>query len=265
MRAARVEGAAGRQVAQQRCEAGNALHHPLALQRRQAGDQHLRVGMLRRGDDLADRRDLDQPAGVHHAEPIDELRHQAHVVADQDDRRAELLLHAAERLHHLALHHDVERAGRLVGDDHLGAQADGDGDADALLHAAGQLVRIHVRHLGRQADLAEQVAHARRRVSRGDSAHAVVGQRVGDLRADAQHRVERVHRALRHQRDAGQAQPAHRVVATARTAACRRARPRRRRCGRAGVIRRRMASAMVDLPEPDSPARPKRSCGRRLN
>ena len=41
-----------------------------------------------------DRRDLDQPAGVHHAEPVDELRHQAHVVADQDHRRAELLLHA---------------------------------------------------------------------------------------------------------------------------------------------------------------------------
>ena len=31
-----------------------------------------------------------------------------------------------------------------------------------------------------------------------------------------------------------------------------------------GLIMRRIASAMVDLPEPDSPARPKRSCGRRL-
>ena len=29
-----------------------------------------------------------------------------------------------------------------------------------------------------------------------------------------------------------------------------------------GLIMRRMASAMVDLPEPDSPARPKRSRGR---
>ena len=163
MRAARMEGAAGRQVAQQRRQAGNALHHPLALQRRQAGDQHLRVGMLRRGDDLRDRRDLHQAAGIHHAEPVDELRHQSHVVADQNDRRAKFLLHAGKRHHHLALHHDIERAGRFVGDDHLGAQADGDGDAGALLHAAGQLVRIHLRHLGRQADQAEQIAHARRR------------------------------------------------------------------------------------------------------
>ena len=41
---------------------------------------------------------------------------------------------------------------------------------------------------------------------------AVIAQRIGDLRADAQHGVERVHRALRHQRDTGQPQPPHRIV-----------------------------------------------------
>ena len=61
-RAARMERAAGRQIAQQRRQARNALHHPLALQRRQAGDQHLRVGMPRRRDDLA-RSARSRPAG----------------------------------------------------------------------------------------------------------------------------------------------------------------------------------------------------------
>ena len=119
VRAARVKGAARRQAQQRRRKPGNALEDALVVEGRQAGDQRLRVRMQRVGEDLADRADLDQPPGVHHRHPVDELRHQAHVVADQDHRGAELVLHAVERLHHLALDDHVERAGRLVGDDHL--------------------------------------------------------------------------------------------------------------------------------------------------
>ena len=259
-RTARMEGAAGRQVAQQRRQAGNALHHPLALQRRQAVDQQLRVGVARRGDDLGDRRQLHQPAGVHHAEPVDELRHQPHVVADQHHRRAERLLHARERLHHLALHHHVERAGRLVGDDHLGAQADRDGDAGALLHAAGQLVRIHVRHRRRQPDLAEQVADLRAEV-RLRQRHPVIGQRVGDLR-----RMRSTGLSEFIEPCGTSAMPASRsrriassVRADSFSPSSHTSPPSMRPGGR---IRRRMASAMVDLPEPDSPASPNRSARR---
>ena len=39
-------------------------------------------------EDVADRRDLDQPPGVHDAEAVDELGHQPHVVAHQDDGEA---------------------------------------------------------------------------------------------------------------------------------------------------------------------------------
>ncbi len=42
----------------------------------------------------------------------------------------------------LELDGDVERGGRLVGDQHLGLAADGDGADHALLHAAAHLVRI---------------------------------------------------------------------------------------------------------------------------
>ena len=51
-------------------------------------------GCIGVGEDVAHAADLDQLAGVHDAEAVDELRHQAHVVADQDDGRAQLLLDA---------------------------------------------------------------------------------------------------------------------------------------------------------------------------
>ena len=83
---------------------------------------------------------------------------------------AELRLNPAQRVDHLPLDDDVEGAGRLVGDDDLGLQADRDGDADALLHAAAQLVRVHLGHLRRQADPFEQagdvIARAPRRSAR---------------------------------------------------------------------------------------------------
>ena len=50
---------------------------------------------------------------------VGELGDESHVVADQDDGRAELALQLTERLHHLALDDDVEGARRLVGDDDL--------------------------------------------------------------------------------------------------------------------------------------------------
>ena len=78
--------------------------------------------MARPRDDVGDRRHLDKSAGIHDAEPVDELRHEAHVVADQDDRRAQFLLHPRQGRHDLALHDDIERARRLVGDDDLRAQ-----------------------------------------------------------------------------------------------------------------------------------------------
>ena len=114
-------------------------------------------GWLRLGEDLADRRDLHQPAGVHDAEAVDELGHQPHVVADQDDRGAQLRLGPGQGVHHLALDDHVERARGLVGHDHLRGEAHGDRDAGPLLHAAAQLVREHVADLGVEADPRQEV------------------------------------------------------------------------------------------------------------
>ena len=104
-------------------------------------------------ENLAHGRDLHQAASVHHTQPLDELGHQAHVMAHQDDRRADLSLDVFERLHHLALNDDIERAGRFIGDDHLGTQTDRDGDHDALLHPTAEFMWEHARHLSRKAHL----------------------------------------------------------------------------------------------------------------
>ncbi len=62
------------------------------LERRQAGDQHLAVGMKRLPKHVGDIRDLGKVAGVHDPDPIDDLGHQPHVVPDQQQRRAQLFL-----------------------------------------------------------------------------------------------------------------------------------------------------------------------------
>ena len=56
VRAARMEGAAGRQAQQRRRKAGNALEDALVVEVGQAVDQRLRIGMLGIGEHLADGR-----------------------------------------------------------------------------------------------------------------------------------------------------------------------------------------------------------------
>ena len=56
----------------------------------------------------------------------------------------------------LALDRDVERGDRLVADDEARLERERARDADALALPARELVRIAFRHVGKQADLAEQ-------------------------------------------------------------------------------------------------------------
>jgi hypothetical protein len=156
----------------------------------------------------ADAAYLDQGARVHDAEPIDDLRHQPHVVADQYDRGSDLLLNAPQGLDDLALHHDVERAGRLIGDDHPRAQADRDRDHHPLFHPSAEFVRISVGDLRLQSDGRQQFADPRVE-RRARQRLAVVAQRVGELASDARDRIEGIHGALCNQRDRRQTQGAH--------------------------------------------------------
>ena len=100
--------------------------------------------MQRLGKRGIHRRKLDDVAGVHHGDAIDQLRLQAHVVTDQDHRDVQPLLHVEQRLRDDALDHHVERARRLISDDHRRPQDHRHRNADALLHATAELVREHV-------------------------------------------------------------------------------------------------------------------------
>ena len=77
--------------------------------------------------------------------------------------RPQPLLQVAQRVEHLALHDHVERRHRLVGDQQLRVERERERDADALAHAAGELVRIVVLAAGIEPDHAEQLVDARRR------------------------------------------------------------------------------------------------------
>ena len=57
---------------------------------------------------------------------------------------AHLVLQLLEQLQHLGLHGDVERGGRLVGDDDVGLHRERHGDHHPLALAAGELVRVLV-------------------------------------------------------------------------------------------------------------------------
>ena len=113
--------------------------------------KRLRIYVLHRAD-------LHQFPRVHHTKAIDELCHQTHVVADQDDCRTEVGLHIGQGIHHLPLDHDVERTRRLVGHDDLRPQADGKRDTHALLHTATELVRKSTRVFASESDTLEQLA-----------------------------------------------------------------------------------------------------------
>ena len=69
----------------------------------------------------------------------------AEIVADQDDRRAEIALQLPQQPQDLRLDRDIERGRRLVGDQDLRAAGKRHRDHDALAHAAGELMRVLVR------------------------------------------------------------------------------------------------------------------------
>ena len=52
------------------------------------------------------------------------------------------LLQRTDQPQNLFLHGDVERGGRLIGNDELRLQSERGGNEHALAHAAGKLVRI---------------------------------------------------------------------------------------------------------------------------
>ena len=159
------------------------------------------------GEDGAGRARLDELAGLHDGHPVAQVGDDAEVVRDQEHRHVTLGLQVAEQVEHLGLHRDVERRGRLVGDDQVGVGRHRAGDQHALRHAARDLERVRVERALRvgDADPVEQL-----------SAFSVASflliprpdpQRLDELTADRERLVEVRHRLLRDVPDAAPADP----------------------------------------------------------
>ncbi len=142
---------------------------------------------------------LHDPARVHDRSVCAGLSDDRQVVRDEDEREAELVRQVREELQDLGLHHHVERGRRLVGEENTGVAGERHCDRGPLAHPAGELVRVALRPIRRDADRLEELADPRRRFL--SAREAVELHRLGDLLADTPNRVERVHRALEHHGD----------------------------------------------------------------
>src|SRR5579884_1405824 len=212
-RAARVEGAAGRQCRQIGRLTGDRQQLLLTAEPRHRAEQRLRIGMLRRVEEVAHAARLDDLAGVHDRELVAHARDDAEIVGDEDDRDRRPLLQFLQKIEVLRLDRHVEVGGRLVGDDQPRPTRQGDRPDDALTHAARHLMRVfpHAHRRRRDAHGVEQLAHSLPQPPAVNG--AVVVGRLADLPVDAEQRVQRRHRVLQDRRDLGAADPAHLALA----------------------------------------------------
>ncbi len=166
------------------------------------GEQMPGIGMLRVLEQLGDRPGLDDLAVGHHADPIGDLAHDRQIVGDQQHRHPEAALQVLQQGQDLGLDGDVERRGRLVGDQQIRLIGERHRDHHALSLAAGQLMGVGAQALLRLAQ-AHQVQQLQRSRARLRLAHsAVQHQGLADLAVDRVQRVERGHRLLKYDADA---------------------------------------------------------------
>ena len=165
--------------------------------------------MRRRGEHARDLALLDDLALLHHADLLRDLAHDAEIVGDEQKRHAKPLLDVLQQLDNLRLHGDVERGGRLVGDQQVGLVGERHGDHDALALAAGQLVRIAAKPRLRvgNADLGEHFDDSPARGGAGEP--AMQQQNFADLLLDRVQRIERGHRLLKDDGDVVAAHAPH--------------------------------------------------------
>ena len=88
---------------------------------------------------------FDDHAMLHHHDAVGDLGDDAEIMGDEQDRGLLALLQLADQLQDLRLRGDVERGGRLVGDQEPRIERQRHRDHGALALAARQLVRIGFR------------------------------------------------------------------------------------------------------------------------
>src|SRR5205809_4388138 len=107
--------------------------------------------MARRGEDLLPWRHLRDRAEIHDGNAVRHVLDDRQIVADEEQREAELPLQILQQVDDLRLDGDVERRDRLVADDQFGFRGKRPGDADTLALAAREFMRSAAQRVARQA------------------------------------------------------------------------------------------------------------------
>src|SRR5665213_609632 len=153
---------------------------------------------------------------VHHDDAVRAPGDDAHVVRDQEDTHAEFFAQRVNDVQDLGLDGDVERRGRLVGDEEFGLTDETHGDYDALAKSPGKFKGVLVEPFGRSGHLdhIEDFKGPRARLFVGGA--VVDAQALADLTTDLHGRVERAHRVLRNQGDRAASLVLHLLLAQGR-------------------------------------------------
>ena len=207
MLAARVVGAAGGQGVELGHGARDLVEHFIEhtwVDRGRGRHETLGVRVLRLGEYGTGGADFHKAAGVEHGDAVGDFGYDAHVVSDEQYRRAAAATQTLQEFEDLRLHRDVERGGGFVGDDELGVGDYGEGDDDALAHAAGEHMRVGVKSVRVDADFGEGAARELGGLSRAQGQMREDG--FDKLTADATQRVQAGERVLEYHADAFAAQ-----------------------------------------------------------
>ncbi len=168
-------------------------------ERRRIGQQPARIRTLRRIENGVSRALFLDPATLEDNQPIGAIGRDPKIMRYEQHGGVVLGAQGVDQIEDAFLHGDVERAGRLVGDDQCRLQGNGDRDQHALPHASRQFMRILRRPPCRirQPDFFQKFDYARPDVA----ALMVNAQNLRYLRADALHGIERAGWVLRDQAD----------------------------------------------------------------
>ena len=216
------------------------------VERVQVPHEGCHIGICGVHHDLGDRAGLHDAAALHDDDAVAELRGFVEVVADEDDRLLEPRLQFQQFVLQPRADQRIERRERLVHQEDVGVGREGTGEADALLHAARELMRELVGP-ALEADHRELLVDDRVPCP---ARHAAQFEPHADIVAHAAPGQQR--ELLEHHRDPARAQVAQgagiaRADLDARPAWVTTTRPR------AGRFKRFTARSSVDFPEPDRP------------
>ena len=192
--------------------------------------------------------DLDDPAEIHHRDPVGDVAHHRQIVRDEQVRQAELGLQPLEQVDDAGANRHVERRHGLVEHEQLRLERQRARDADPLPLAAGERLRIAVGVLGLQADERSSSRTRRARSAGGTPCVASGSARMSPIGSrGSSDAIGSWNTTCRSRRIANRSARVMRAVSSAEHDD--RARP-------SGCTRFRISMIVVVLPQPDSPTSP---------